>query len=93
MAEGSAPRFSATAGVQAFLVVLCLLSLITVQMDNFAMDPGVGWHLAAGRYVISQGEIPRVDPFLSSPQPRPWIADQWLGSTLLYALIRAGPGR
>ncbi len=54
-------------------------------MSNYANDPGLGWHLATGKKIISDGQIPRFDPFLHFNTPRPWVADQWLADVLLYS--------
>ncbi|NLF25614.1 MAG: hypothetical protein GX589_08180, partial [Deltaproteobacteria bacterium] len=90
MAAQVRPASLPTIGIQDCLVLIAFLSLVLVQMQNFAQDPGVGWHLSTGQHVFSTGEIPRVDSFLASSSPRPWVADQWLGSTFLYALFKSG---
>lgn len=76
-------------GLQDALVVIGYISLVLVQLDNFALDPGVGWHLETGQYVLSQG-IPYTDPFLAFDGVRSWIADQWFGATILAALYQWG---
>ena len=90
IAAGKSKGWLPPVGIQDFLVAVSFLSLVAVQLNNFAQDPGVGWHLSTGEYVLTEGRIPREDPFLHSTLPRPWIADQWLGSTFLYALFEAG---
>lgn len=59
-------------------------------MDQFADDPGVGWHLKTGEYVVLNRAVPVTEPFLASTAPRTWIADQWLSDTALYLLYHAG---
>ncbi len=68
--------------------VLLLVSLISLRKEavDLALDPGLGWHLKTGAWILQHLAIPRIDPFLAGLQPRPWIADQWLGDVLLYLL-------
>lgn len=53
-------------------------------------DPGVGWHLVAGRLVLERGAIPRVDEFSFTAESRPWIDYYWLFQTVSAWLERAG---
>lgn len=72
------------------IVLICFITLPIVQMQFFADDPGVGWHLKTGELIAQSGEIPRVDPFLASTTPRVWISDQWLSDLILYAIFERG---
>lgn len=76
--------------VTHLIVVIGFCSLYLYQFDDFANDPGVGWHLETGRYILEHSEIPQIDPFLSSPEPRPWVSDQWLSDALLFSLFKQG---
>ena len=67
-------------------LILSYLSLTRVQMDGFANDPGVGWHLASGDFVLKNFSVPKFDPFLASYSPLPWVSDQWGGDTILSSL-------
>jgi len=62
-------------------------SLSTLQLRDFANDPGVGWHLLTGELIRRSGEIPHLDTFLASSEARVWIADQWLSDILLSGLL------
>lgn len=53
-----------------------------------ANDPGLGWHLKSGLMMLDSGTVFRVDPFLATSTPLPWVADQWLGSVLLAWLFQ-----
>ncbi|MFN8389597.1 MAG: hypothetical protein U0136_04845 [Bdellovibrionota bacterium] len=54
-------------------------------------DPGVGWHLRTGEWILKNYAVPRFDPFLESGvTPRVWIHDQWLSDVLFWVLYRAG---
>lgn len=72
------------------LLLLALFSLLFVQSEHFADDPGVGWHIATGDYIRAQLSVPRVDPFLHSLEPRSWVADQWLPDLLLSFAFSLG---
>lgn len=62
-------------------------SLLLVQLRNFADDPGLGWHLALGRWIWQTHSLPLRDPFLHYVTEAPrWICDQWLSDIVLYAL-------
>ena len=41
------------------------------------------WQWATGRYVLENG-IPHVDPWLTTPEPRPWIEMRWAYCAGLY---------
>jgi hypothetical protein len=51
--------------LHTLLVLLGIYFLITIQLEGFANDPGVGWHLKTGEWITEQKQIPREDPFLS----------------------------
>ncbi len=53
-----------------------------------AGDPGVGWHLKTGEWILTQRAIPHVDPFLLSSGDKPWVATQWLADVLLTAVYQ-----
>lgn len=71
-------------------LVLAYWTLTGLQMGRFADDPGLGWHLLTGDFILTNHAIPRLDPFLDYPTPRPWIADQWLSDVLLVGALRVG---
>lgn len=71
-----------------FLGTLWLL--LTYSIEKSANDPGLGWHLATGRWIATHQTVPQTDPFLFSDAPRPWVADQWLGDLLIYVLYSLG---
>lgn len=78
---------------QAIVVALAAISAGYLQMESFADDPGVGWHLRTGAWVIENREVPRMDPFLA-PTPevpqRQWVSDQWLSDVILAWTFELG---
>ena len=67
-----------------FFVYLCCH--LASRMSGFAKDPGVGWHIASGNWILDNRAVPSFDPFLAHPVPLPWVSDQW-GSDLLLAVV------
>jgi hypothetical protein len=47
-------------------------------------DGDVSWHIAAGRWIMEHGQVPRTDPFSFTMAGKPWIAFEW-GAELIYA--------
>jgi hypothetical protein len=72
-----------------FFVYLCCH--LASRMSGFAKDPGVGWHIASGNWMLDNCAIPSIDPFLARAGPLPWISDQW-GSDLILSLVFRGFG-
>ncbi len=54
----------------------------------------VFWHLAAGRWILDHGRIPRFDPFRFTSGDAPWVDHEWLFQVLIRGVeIAAGlPG-
>ncbi len=80
------------------VIALAVLSAVYLQLQNFADDPGVGWHLETGRWVLEHRMVPSTDPFLATPPgaleegqaARSWISDQWLSDVVLELLFQVG---
>src|SRR5215210_3990253 len=49
-------------------------------------DPDLGWHIAAGDWVLRHGTVPLSDPFSIYGQGRSWIAYSWLFEVLLSVM-------
>ena len=69
-------------GISDFIILIIFFSTIVFQLPKFADDPGVGWHLATGDYILKNKVIPHEDLFLGTPEKFPWISDQWLGDII-----------
>jgi hypothetical protein len=66
-----------------FLVVPLFLCLFPI------VDNDIGFHLRAGEWIWSRGEIPTADPFSYTAAGRPWVDSQWLFQLILFALHSA----
>ncbi len=67
--------------------VIALLTLVVLHSGDFTSDPGVGWHLKTGEFVLTSHKPPIDDPFLALPfgqAPRRWVSDQWLSDVILF---------
>ena len=50
----------------------------------------IWWHLSAGRWILEQGRIPRVDPFAAGTAGTPWIDLHWLFQVAALGVHRLG---
>ncbi len=76
-------RAEATQGTEgdarlAGLVLLALLAAAFVAGCFPILESDLFWHLAAGRWMLEHGAVPRVDPFRFTPAGLPWIDHEWL---------------
>ena len=53
-------------------------------------DPGIGWHLVTGRWILESGTVPREDLFSFTALGRPWISYSWLFEAGGAALEKLG---
>ena len=51
-------------------------------------DPDIWWHLAAGRWMLEHGGVPRVDPFSFTALGTRWTDSHWLYEMILYSIQR-----
>jgi hypothetical protein len=66
------------------------LGLLVAGHTAFLQDPGVFWHVAAGRRMLTASEVLRSDPFGLASYGRPWIPMQWLAEIGMAVLYAAG---
>jgi tetratricopeptide (TPR) repeat protein len=70
---------------------LVLLSAAVLAMRRLA-DSDTWWHLAAGRWIVSNGSVPGHDTLSYTVPDHAWINLQWLYDVFLYGLFQvAGP--
>jgi hypothetical protein len=60
-----------------FLALLFALTFTSLSLRLLG-DAGIGWHIRTGQQILLTHSIPRVDPFSSSMQSKPWFAWEWL---------------
>jgi len=59
-----------------FVAVLCTL-LLTPLSAKLLGDAGIGWHIRTGQQILATHSIPRVNPFSSTMDGKPWFAWEW----------------
>lgn len=77
-------------GLIDLLVLFVVFTPVVLGFDRFADDPGVGWHLSTGEWVLEHSAVPQTDPFLAGETAHAWVSDQWASDVLLFALYDAG---
>ena len=81
------PRWVPSSQVIAALALGGILFAITVGKG--VRDPDYFWHVVAGKYIVTHGQIPNVDLFSFTWIGQPWTPHEWLGETLIYILVAA----
>jgi hypothetical protein len=67
-----------------FLALVIGLPVGIATVPAIFRDGDVSWHVAAGNWILSNGQIPRTDPFSFTAAGHPWVATEWL-SEVIYA--------
>ena len=70
-------------------ILLLFLTVIGLRLDNFANDPGLGWHIKTGEYILQNLKLPVEDPFSFTNFSGKWLIDQWLADILISSIFSA----
>ncbi len=74
------------------LMLAVLLPVACLALGGIS-SPDVWWHLAAGEWMLANGEIPRLDPFTWGSRGAEWLDLHWLFQLALLGVERvAGLG-
>ena len=65
--------------------VVALLGLF-IGFQPLPFDPDLWFHLAGGRYMLSEGCVPQSDPFSFTRMGQLWVPHSWLFDVTAYAL-------
>jgi hypothetical protein len=87
-ADGMRPawlRFAVPSVADLVFVSLLIALTCGTLSKSLLGDAGIGWHIRTGELIRSTHSIPRVDPFSSIMQGKPWFAWEWL-----YDLVIGG---
>ncbi len=71
----------------------CLILFIAFLFLSFFQPLEIGdvwWHLATGQWITEHKQLPSHDIFSFDGQRYPWMATQWLGSTILFHVHQFG---
>lgn len=74
-----------------FLALVLWLLLFTLggNPNGLLQDAAAGFHIRTGDWILSQGAVPRVDPFSFSKPNAPWYAWEWLADVVFSAIHSA----
>jgi hypothetical protein len=72
------------------LAVAALLGFAAIAGLFRARAYDLFWHLAAGRWIVAHGRLPRTDPFRFSSGGAPWVDHEWLFQVAAYGVERLG---
>ncbi len=85
MTPDSLPSVGVSSGLRRWLappftaIIFLIPPLVSLLApDGQFQDPGTGWHLATGRYILATHSIPHRDVFSFTASGRPWITYYWL---------------
>jgi len=68
-------------------VVLALATLLIAGTTAPLADADLPMHLAVGRWILSHGTFPHIEPFAWTRPGAAYFAYSWLPSIAFYALI------
>lgn len=72
------------------IVALVLgLILFAITVGKGVRDPDYFWHVVAGEYIVTNVQVPSVDPFSFTWDGQPWTPHEWLSELLIYGLVAA----
>ena len=66
------------------------VAIVLGHPGDILKDPGIGWHLRAGRLMLDTGTLPATDPFSFTAEGRPWLDYYWAFQLLSAAIERVG---
>lgn len=69
-----------------WLVAAAIYVLLLTLGARLLGDPDSYSHMAVGRWILSHGAVPTIDPFSFSMRGEPWIAFEWL-SEVIYTEV------
>lgn len=66
------------------LLAFFAVFLLTAFMRPILGDPDSWWHLAAGKWILANQQVPAVDPFSHSRPGTPWHAQEWFSEVVMW---------
>lgn len=68
------------------ITIFFLFALIFTLSCHILSDVDIWWHLGAGKYILENQHIPKVDIFSYTAAGRPWIDLHWLFQVLSFLI-------
>ncbi|MGF1579151.1 MAG: hypothetical protein ACFCD0_07290 [Gemmataceae bacterium] len=92
--ETLSPKTEATADRSASwiqtIALFCVYAVVMLVSMRPFLSKDIWWHMAAGRWIVQNGQIPWTDPFSSFGQGKTWIAYSWLFELVVYGVHSIG---
>jgi hypothetical protein len=60
------------------------------RANDLFLDGDTYWHVATGRWILSNGTVPKVDPFSHTMPGAPWTAHEWLSDVIMAGAHQIG---
>jgi hypothetical protein len=71
-------RWALPSAADLFFVAVLSVLVFTPLSVRLLGDADIGWHIRSGQLIVATHAVPRVDPFSSTMQGKPWFAWEWL---------------
>src|SRR5436190_17704260 len=89
--HGPEARGLAQIGVRLLLVAAVAVYALYAASEQVT-GADLWWTMAAGRYIVDHGAVPRQEVFSYTYDGAPWFNQEWLSQVFYYQLYRAGGG-
>ena len=85
-------RLRASASFDSLALILfgLVIPFVLGSSTTLFQDGDVGWHIAAGQWMVEHLRVPFTDPFSYPAQGRPWVAHEWLSEVLMGLAYKVG---
>jgi hypothetical protein len=71
----------------ALLFGLLVFSVAIFALHRaFLIDPDTYWHIATGKWILSERAFPRHDIFSHTAAGQPWVNVEWLAQLILFSI-------
>lgn len=87
MSPNPTPLAAKETTARRIIILVLLYSVPVFQAMLPVEDPDIWWHLRAGHWILSHGQVPTTDPFSAYGMDKSWIAYSWLFEVLVYGLF------
>ncbi|MDX2106564.1 MAG: hypothetical protein SFY67_09195 [Candidatus Melainabacteria bacterium] len=73
------------------ILYICIMQVLLFGRPSFLFqDCSIGWHLAAGQFILEHGQIPRTDIASYSFPDKSWVPYEWFFDLIAACLTNLG---
>lgn len=73
------------------ILYICIMQILLFGRPSYLFqDCSIGWHLAAGQYILDHRQIPRTDIASFSFPDKPWVPYEWFFDLVAAILTNIG---